>query len=107
MQSLLNKRIKLSDFSAQNTIFSTKYFFLCHHHINVAFKCFAAASTFYIRSRLHLLFGCAVWKCISLSNVFLMSFSVPKTNKMTSPKTHLTAKRTSKLHIQNAVVIDP
>jgi hypothetical protein len=54
----------------------------------------------FIRGQLHLRFWCAVWMCISLSNAFLMSFSVLKTNKSAS-KTHLTVKRTSKLHIQN------
>jgi hypothetical protein len=58
------------------------------------------------RGRLHLRFECAVWMCVSLSNVFLMSFLMSKNQKITL-KTHSTRKRISKLHIQNASVIDP
>jgi hypothetical protein len=53
-----------------------------------------------LRGRLHLRFGCAVWVC-----VFNVIFSA-ESSKMTL-KTHATVKRTPKLHIQNASVIDP
>jgi hypothetical protein len=56
------------------------------------------------KGRLHLRFGCAVWMRVSLSNAFSKSFLVSKTNDII---THATVKRTSKLHIQNASVIDP
>jgi hypothetical protein len=57
------------------------------------------------RGRLYLRFGCAVWKAFMCRMRFQCHFQCQKLKN--DVKTHSTVKHISKLHIQNASVIDP